>query len=252
MRNRDYKIRASWSELPQNSSFGQRPRRGRWPMAPPHTRIAPFFSLSLFFSSIPYGAPFGSSEATIQIPGESNDCNCLNNRVGSNNKYTMQIKGNTYTHPLISKRGSVYPPNCGPVAQVIKHLKFSSKPEQLELSNSILIQAVNLWTQILQIKNTKYNSWVEMHTTSKQFKVTPVLKKNWLASKPEHLGLTHDWICYDNDIIAQYLGLPVWYIDLLVCWSKASHVGGILSMFWFIPKSSFLASLTSPVSMFFE
>ena len=119
MRNRDYKICASWSELPQNSSFGQRPRRGRWPMAPPHTRIAPFFSLSLFFSSIPYGAPFGSSEATIQIPGESNDCNWLNNK---------------------------------------------------------------------QIKNTKYNSWVEMHTTSKQFKVTPVLKKIWLASKPEHLG----------------------------------------------------------------
>ena len=41
-----------------------------------------------------------------------------------------------------------------------------------------------------------------MQTTSKQIEVAQVLKKIWLASKPEQLGLTHYWICYDNDIIA--------------------------------------------------
>ena len=52
---------------------------------------------------------FGSSEATIQIPGERNDCNWLINRVGSNNKYTMQINDTpTCIHTSLKEGQSIH------------------------------------------------------------------------------------------------------------------------------------------------
>ena len=46
--------------------------------------------------------------------------------------------------------------------------------------------------------------------------------------------------------------LPVWKMALLTCWSSASAVGGIFSIFWLIAKINFLPSLTVWASTCFE
>ena len=50
------------------------------------------FSFSILQPNSDGDGTLGSSEAIIQIPGERNVCNGLNNRAGRKNEYIMQIK----------------------------------------------------------------------------------------------------------------------------------------------------------------